>query len=291
MRLEQFATPDPVQLRVKIPAGDIRVQTHDSPMTDVQISGDNETLLDRIVVDHVNQAGRDVVSVELRDGSLFSRWRGGDVDVSVKVPDRASLELSTASADVRADGGFEAVSADTASGEVAVDRADEVSIKTASGDVRVGTVSGVADVKTASGDITCAAVGSRSQLATASGDVSITASAGDDLTVSSASGDIHAVTIVDGRFRTASGDIRVDRVTAGASTFNAVSGDVTVGVAAGAAVRVDAETISGELRSEISLGDEPAEPTADDDPSGAAVSLHIRTVNGDVRIVRASAGG
>jgi hypothetical protein len=66
-----------------------------------------------------------------------------------------------------------------------------------------------------------------------------------------------------------------------------VSGDVRVGVGRGTRVWIDAGTVSGDLGSELGLDD--AEPDTDDSTaSGPVVPLQLKTVSGDVSIVRAS---
>ena len=64
--------------------------------------------------------------------------------------------------------------------------------------------------------------------------------------------------------------------------LHSVSGDVEVGVRTGLRVWIDATSVSGALNSELaSEEDGPAQ-------GDAAVTLRIRTVSGDVRILRAS---
>jgi len=64
-----------------------------------------------------------------------------------------------------------------------------------------------------------------------------------------------------------------------------VSGDVRIGVARGTRTWIDAASVSGRLESELGLEDqEPPAETAE-----AIVPLHVKTVSGDVSIVRAAA--
>jgi hypothetical protein len=66
-----------------------------------------------------------------------------------------------------------------------------------------------------------------------------------------------------------------------------VSGDVRVGVGRGTRVWIDAGTISGDLGSELGLDDtDPADDAGAG--GGLVVPLHVKTVSGDVSIVRAS---
>jgi DUF4097 and DUF4098 domain-containing protein YvlB len=86
---------------------------------------------------------------------------------------------------------------------------------------------------------------------------------------------------------TTSGDIEIRSVEAGEVRIQTDSGDVRVGVGRGTRVWIDAGTVSGDLGSELGLDD--AEPEADDSAGGGpVVPLHVKTVSGDVSIVRAS---
>jgi hypothetical protein len=64
-----------------------------------------------------------------------------------------------------------------------------------------------------------------------------------------------------------------------------VSGDVRVGIGRGTRVWVDATSVSGTLESELGLGDHQ---DGGDEEDGV-VPLRVKTVSGDVSIVRAAA--
>jgi len=135
---------------------------------------------------------------------------------------------------------------------------------TASGDIAVGTVSSQASLVTVSGD-----------LGVERAEASLTARAvSGDVTIGSASGALG--------ISTTSGDVDVKSVTGGDVRVQTVSGDVRIGVARGTRTWIDAASVSGRLESELGLEDqEPAADTGD-----AVVPLHVKTVSGDVSIVR-----
>ena len=66
-------------------------------------------------------------------------------------------------------------------------------------------------------------------------------------------------------------------------TLQSSSGDLTIGVARGSRLAVEARTVSGAASSEIPLDGEQAMSE-----TGPIVELHARTVSGDIRIVRAA---
>ena len=123
---------------------------------------------------------------------------------------------------------------------------------TVSGDVDVGRVGGALTVRAVSGDVTIGAIDA------------------DRLVVSTTSGDID--------------DPR--SVVAVTCECNSVSGDVRVGVARGTRVWIDAASsrvISSPSWASTITSWAPTSP-----PDAAVVPLHVKTVSGDVSIVRAA---
>jgi len=210
------------------------------------------------------------VRVEQRDrfrwGPIQITW-GGDFECRVVCPPGTDLDLAGASTDVRVEGEL-----------------GDVSARTASGDIRLQAVSGALQVKTASGDVLVGDVGGQGSVATVSGDVGVERLDA-PLTTRSVSGDISIGTIsAELGISTTSGDVDLKAVHAGEVRVQTVSGDVRVGIARGTRVWVDAASVSGDLGSELGLEGEGAA----DEPEGAVVPLHVKTVSGDVAVVRAA---
>jgi DUF4097 and DUF4098 domain-containing protein YvlB len=105
------------------------------------------------------------------------------------------------------------------------------------------------------------------------------------LSIQGVSGDVRVET-ADGEARVASvsGDVTVESVAGPHVKVESVSGDVEVGVRRGCRVHVDATSVSGHMRSEHELDAAPAA-----EPDGPLVELRVRTVSGDVNVVRAAA--
>jgi DUF4097 and DUF4098 domain-containing protein YvlB len=85
---------------------------------------------------------------------------------------------------------------------------------------------------------------------------------------------------------TTSGDVDVKAVSGGDVRVQTVSGDVRLGITRGTRTWIDAASVSGRLESELGLEDQ--EPVAEDNAI-PVVPLHVKTVSGDVSIVRAAA--
>lgn len=268
-----FETPGSVSLHVRLPSGRVVVTTADEPRTQVELVSlgrRGHDALAEIDVRVEERRGRHVVTVEqaprFRWGPIQISWDDA-VEARITCPPGSDLELTAGSTDVRVEGEL-----------------GEVSVKTASGDVELDRARGAVEVKTASGDVTVAVVGRESSVSTVSGElrVHVVEAA---LTARSVSGDVR-VRLVRAplTLSTTSGDVELDRVEAGEVRVQSISGDARIGVGQGTRVWIDAASVSGDLASELGLEAAPAAP----DDAGSVVPLQVKTVSGDVSIVRAA---
>lgn len=268
-----FDTPGSVSLQVKLPSGRVVVTTADEPKTTVEVvpvGRRGHDAIEDIEITMDEHAGRHVVRVEQKDrfrwGPIQISW-GGDFECRITCPPGTDLDLSGASTDVRVDGELGEVSARTASGDLRLQAVGgSLRVKTASGDVFVGAVAGDASVVTVSGDISVERVDTALNARAVSGDVTIGTVVG-ECGVSTTSGDVELKAVI-------SGDVRVQTV----------SGDVRVGIARGTRVWIDAASVSGDLESELGLED-----GAGAESEGSVVPLRVKTVSGDVAVVRPAA--
>ncbi len=267
--MHTFETPGQVLVRVSIAEGAVEVSTGSAPRVEVDVqalrnNSASREAVEQIRVELVERGGRYEVVVEAP-----KRWvgfgRGASIGVRVTCPEGASLEVSTASADIRTTG-----------------RLGEIDVKTASGDLSFDTVDGDARVATASGDLSIAEIGGSGTVKSASGDVDVRLGRG-PLSINLASGDVRVTRALAGvSIGSASGDLEIGSVESGEIRLQSVSGDVRVGVREGLRVWIDASSVSGSISSEL-----PAEdgPRAD---GTAALEIRARTVSGDVRITTAA---
>jgi hypothetical protein len=268
-----FDTPGSVSLQVKLPSGRVVVTTADEPKTTVEVvpvGRRGHDAIEDIEITMDEHAGRHVVRIEQKDrfrwGPIQISW-GGDFECRVTCPPGTDLDLSGASTDVRVDGELGEVSARTASGDLRLQTVGgSLRVKTASGDVFVGAIAGDASVVTVSGDVSVERVDAALNARAVSGDVTIGTVVG-ECGVSTTSGDVELKAVI-------SGDVRVQTV----------SGDVRVGIARGTRVWIDAASVSGDLESELGLED-----GAGAESEGSVVPLRVKTVSGDVAVVRAAA--
>jgi hypothetical protein len=251
VRHESFSTPGAVTLDIRIPAGDIEIETDDAGETAVELQArgrDGEELeRDAEISMRPRGDGYEVrIEAGRGRGGLFG-LRGGEYRVRVAAPHGATVQANLASADISGRG-----------------RYSELEVKVASGDVEFDDVSGEARVNAASGDVRLVHVG-RAKINSASGDVRIDKSA--------EGGDVN----------TASGDVAIDSVISGDMRINSASGDIEVGIAKGSRLLVDAQTLSGDTSSELDL---ESGSTIETD-EGPLVELKARSMSGDISVKRA----
>lgn len=262
--MQQFATPQPITLRVRMPAGTVHVIAEETATTTVDLRPRDET--DQEAWKLVEQArislDGDTLLVEVRNRHRWSQT--SELALRVELPSDSQVDLTTASASLRCAGRLASLQAKSASGDVdAADVTGDASVITASGDVLVRYVRSKLRVKSASGDIEVVRSDGEVDVKVASGDVVVRASGGSV------------------RAHTASGDVRVDSADTGSLAVETVSGDVRIGVRAGSAVWLDLTSRSGKTFSELPIEDAP--PTAD-----CALNVNVRTVSGDISVVRAA---
>jgi DUF4097 and DUF4098 domain-containing protein YvlB len=247
----RFHTPQPVELDVKIPAGDIVIDTVDGEESTVSVEG-NEKLVEQTTVEL--QGNRLVV--EFRGPKPFGitieigGWRIGNEKLLVRarVPHSSRAVLQTTSADANVSG-----------------RLAELEVRTMSGDLAVsGEIERDATIKTVSGD------------------VRFHEPVGGDLQLQTVSGDLYAARVARSvTVKSVSGDVRIDSVREGKATLQSVSGDITLGVEPGTNVDVDANSVSGDLASDFAIGDDIGlQP-------GPTLVVRGKTVSGDFRLTRA----
>jgi hypothetical protein len=231
-----FDTPEPVDLTVRIPSGTVTITAADTATSTVAVHPIDEEAAQLAEDTTVRLDGRRLVVLAPERKVQFS-WRRRRLAVTVTVPTGSALQTRTASATVRAGGRYAAAELHTASGAISVDQVDgdtelhcasgdvdlgrgrAVSVRTASGQVRVGHATGDVDVKCASG---------RVQIGVAEASV---------------------------RVKSASGDITLGETSAGTVDLNAASGDIRIGVRSGVVAKLDVSSAGGRVRSELPVAD------------------------------------
>jgi DUF4097 and DUF4098 domain-containing protein YvlB len=263
MRRESFDTPGPLELSVRVPSGDVDLETIPGTETVVEISASPEIEEEARIELHPKRDGHELIVVIEKKSGFFRSFRE-DVRVRISSPPGADVELSTASADVEARGDYGAAKVNTASGDVRFERVGgDAQVNSASGDVKVDQIDGALQVNTASGDVEILRLQGEGKVRAASGDIQI-GEADSSLKV-----------------QTASGDVEVESVREGEVTLQTASGDIEVGIKQGSTLWIDARSMSGETSSELEIGDAPT------DGGGPLVEVRATAMSGDIKVKRA----
>jgi DUF4097 and DUF4098 domain-containing protein YvlB len=280
-----FATPDQVHVKVENAVGSVTIVATDTECTEVTLEAGTpaaQELVDRTVVECRPSGGRDVVRVKIPSAHGPKFMRRNEVTVRITMPRASDVDVATASADMELTGFMGALSLQTGSGDISAENAETVNAKSASGDVSVGSARGSVRLHSASGDLRVETVEGPLEMTTASGDIEV-GSAADRLNVRCTAGEVRVGSARgDATIVGVSGDIHVGSYGSGRMKIRAVSGDVSVGIAPGVNLTVDAESMSGLVRSDIDLAEVPVSSGG-----GPAVVVTARSVSGDVLVERA----
>lgn len=176
---QQFSVGQAPSLNIKIQAGRVDVTEGSPGMIGLEIDTRDPDTLD------VHQSGDTVFVSDNRSGWVVR----GNIRITATVPPRTDIEVGSASADIYIDTDVCGLIVRTASGDLNFREAETLEVKTASGNVRGDRVQRDVRVNSASGDIWIAQVGGRFTAALASGDVR-TDEVNGDLRANSASGDV-----------------------------------------------------------------------------------------------------
>lgn len=250
-RREVFEVGRLPRIELSLPSGEAVFLPGEEGRVEIRVEGQHA---DEFVVEHLG--GRVVLRPP---GGSGSRW--DSFDVTVRAPAGADLEIRAASADVR----------------VEVDLGS-LSASLASGDLRVKKIEGSAAVESASGDVELGEVGGHLAVSTASGGVRLDEGK-DHTAVNTASGETRLGSVLGAlAVSTQSGDLWVGHYAGEDLECNTTSGDVKIGLPPGRDLDVDLNTVSGDIRSDFSP----------EDADGATARLRVKTISGDIALVRAA---
>lgn len=250
---QEFSVGSGAEIDVHIQSGRVEVKTGSDGAIRVEVDTNDPEFV-------VEQRG-DLIYVS---SDKNKSWLSGDsAYVVIEVPDGTDAVVGTTSAKIECNGSLGKVEAKTASGEIEVETADSVVIKTASGDAEVGNVRNDLRISSASGDASVESCGGKANLSAASGDIRIEV----------CTGNVNA--------SSASGDIAIERFTGSRANFKSMSGTAIVGVPVGTRLDLDVTLLSGDLKL--------PEPAPDTPLSERQMTIKAKLVSGDLTIRRVEA--
>jgi hypothetical protein len=283
-----FETPEPISVTVELGVGDMRMAASDRTDTVVAVSPSDPAKKGDV-------SAAEQTSVEFANGRLLVKapkgwrqwtpWGGGEsVDVQIELPSGSRVWGGAGVAALRCTGRIGSCRYRTGVGEIRLDQAGPVELKTGAGDITVDRIDGTAEVKTGSGSIGIATIDGTAVVRNGNGDTWI-GEVGGDGRVNAANGTIsidlaHATVAA----KTANGNIRLGQVERGAVVAHSAFGTVEVGVRDGLAAWLELDTKFGSVQNDLEAAERPG-------PGEDAIEVHARTSYGDITIHRSVASG
>ena len=278
-----FDTPQPISGTLDVIMGDVRISAGERDTTVVDVQPSDATNKEDV-------AAAEQTRVELAAGRLLVKapklraWlpgrTGGSIDVTIELPAGSELNGGAQMADIVCDGRFGDCRLKLGIGQIRLDQATTLNLKTAAGDIDVGHAGGHADITTGSGDVRVRELASSAVIKNSNGDTEVGEAAG-ELRLKSANGSIavdHARANVVAK--TANGDVRLGSVERGTVVLETQIGDIEVGIREGTAAWLDANATAGRVHNALEAADTP-------DQSPDTVEVRARTSLGNVEIRRA----
>jgi Putative adhesin len=281
-----YETPDPISVTVELGVGEVRIAATNRSDTVVRVTPSNAgkkgdvTAAEQTGVEFDN--GRLLVKAP-KGWRQWTPWGGGEsVDVEIELPSGSRVWGNAAVAELRCTGRIGDCRYRTGVGDIRLDEAGRVELKTGAGDITVNRVDGTAEVTTGSGAIGIGSIDGSAAIRNGNGDTWV-GEVGGNVRVSAANGTI-SMDVARGTVeaKTALGDVRVGEVEQGSVVAHSAFGSVEVGVRDGVAAWLDLDTKFGSVQNDLDSAEAPG-------PSENPVEVHAQTSYGDVKVHRSFA--
>ncbi len=281
-----FDTPDPISITLELGVGDIQIAASDRVDTVVEVRPSDPakkgdvSAAEQTRVEYVS--GRLLVKAP-KGWRQWTPWGGGEsIDVRIDLPTGSRVSGESGLAALRCSGRIGECRYRSGGGDIQLDRAGPVELKTGFGDVTVDEIVGKGEVTAGSGAVAIGRIEGPAVVKNSNGDTWIGEVTG-DVRVNAANGTIsvdlaHASVAA----KTANGRVRLGEVARGAVVAQSALGAIEVGVRDGAAAWLDLDTKFGNVQSDLEDSERP-------EPTQEAVEVHARTSLGDITIHRSFA--
>ncbi|MEU6949446.1 DUF4097 family beta strand repeat-containing protein [Streptomyces sp. NPDC046316] len=275
-----FDTPEPLSATVELEIGRARIVAgkRTDTVVDVVPSDPGDKLdVQAAAETKVTCAGGKLLVKGPKKRSLFGKV--GAVDVTVELPAGSELIGSTGLGELIGEGRFGDCRLTTAAGDIQLEEAAAVRLKTSHGDILVDRTTGEAEIQ-GSGRVRVGRIDGAATIKNLNGETTIGEVSG-ELRVNSSNGPIGVARALSSvTAKTASGAIRLDEVVRGQITLDSAAGGLEVGIAEGTAAWLDVRSKAGRVRNELGTAEGPGQ-------SDETVEVRGRTSVGDIIIRRA----
>ncbi|HZC98850.1 MAG TPA: DUF4097 family beta strand repeat-containing protein [Actinomycetes bacterium] len=282
-----FDTPQPISVTVELGVGDLRIAASDRTDTTVEVRPSD-------AAKKADVTAAEQTRVEYAGGRLLIKapkggWRrytprggGESIDVQIDLPAGSNVRADAGVAAVHVRGRLGECWLTTGAGDIQLDQAGPVQLKTGAGDLTVEHAAGDAELTTGTGAVRVDRIDGSAVVKNSNGDTWIGRVTG-DLRVNAANGRIsvdRAQAMV--AAKTANGDIRLGEVARGEVLAQTGFGKVDIGILDGVAAWLDLTTKFGNVANDLDAAERPG-------PGEDAVEVRARTSFGDITVHRSFA--
>jgi putative adhesin len=281
-----FDTPEPISVTVELGVGDLRIVASDRTDTMVEVCPSDASKKRDVTYaeqTRVEYAGGRLLIKAPRSWKQYTPLGGGEsIDVQVDLPVGSHLRGETAMAALRCSGRLGECRYKSGMGDIQVEQAGAVHLRTGAGDITVDQADGDAELSTGSGSVRVVSIDGAAVVKNSNGDTWIGEVTG-DLRVNAANGKISVdqarETVA---AKSANGDVRLGEVVHGTVLAQTAFGRVKIGVRDGVAAWLDLNTRYGSVTNDLDAADRPG-------PGEDTVEVRARTAFGDITIHRSLA--
>jgi putative adhesin len=282
-----FDTPEPISVSIEIGVGDIQIAASDRTDTVVEVRPSDPAKEGDVTAAEQTRVGYASGRLVVKAPRSWRQYtiRGGaeSIDVRIDLPAGSHLAGEAAVSSLRCTGRLGECRYKTSTGDISLDEAGPVTVRTGAGDVWLERASGHAEVTTGTGSVRIGAVDGTAAVRNSSGDTSLECVTG-DARVRAASGSITiGASGAAVAAKTAKGDIRLREVArGGAVVAETAFGAIDIGIGDGVAAWLDLHTRFGQVRNDLDAVGRP-------EPGQEAAEVRAYTSFGDITIARAAA--
>ncbi|MFG3260072.1 DUF4097 domain-containing protein [Streptomyces sp. NPDC048172] len=277
--MPEYDTPEPLSATLEFDIGTVRVTAGKRATTVVDVlphKADDELDVRTAEQTRVSCSGGSLVVKGPRNRGLFGR--SGQLDIRVELPAGSRIEATSPMGDYVCEGPLDACVLRTSVGDIRVEEAGSVRLRTDSGEIDVDRVHGDAEVH-GTGRVAFGAITGSGTVKNRNGGTTVGEATG-PLSVNSSNGPIDVGVAHSGvEAKSANGPIRIRAAERGVLALQTAAGNIEVGVREGSAAWLDVHTRVGGVHNALETAGGPgsAEET---------VELRARTGIGDIVVHR-----
>jgi hypothetical protein len=277
-----FDTPNPISATIEVVVGDVRLTASERATTTVVVEptdASNDEDRNAAELTRVECTGNRLLVKTPKLRSWRLRSHGGSVTVTVELPAGSDVHGDGGLADFTCDGPLGQTRIKTGLGQIRLETAATLNLKTGIGDITVDRATKHAELTAGSGEIRVRELDDSAVIKNSNGDTWVGSAVG-DLRLHAANGDIaidRAQASVGAK--SANGDVRLGEAVRGTVVLESKLGDLEVGIPDGTAAWLDVRSTAGRVHNTLEASEAPAQ-------GAETVEVRARTSAGNVVIRR-----